>query len=100
MDSGRGRGEDRGRNWVPAIRKVVTQIHLCAPSVVGLSVPDAEVLLKEIEDEVLEQLHTLGERLSAWKKLLHPLVKGFTAASRPSDRRPGLGLVRGARHCR
>jgi transcriptional regulator with XRE-family HTH domain len=46
-----------------AVRKVVGQIHLAAPSVVGVSVPEAEARLKEIEDEILEQLHTLPERL-------------------------------------
>jgi transcriptional regulator with XRE-family HTH domain len=46
-----------------AIRKVVGQIHLAAPSVVGVSVPEAEARLKEIEDEILDQLHTLPERL-------------------------------------
>lgn len=46
-----------------AIRKIVGQIHLAAPSVVGVSVPEAEERLKEIEDEILEQLHTLPERI-------------------------------------
>lgn len=46
-----------------AVRKVVAQIHLAAPSVVGVSVPDAEARLKEIEDEILEQFHTLPERM-------------------------------------
>lgn len=42
---------------------MVAQIHLAAPSVVGVSVPDAEARLKEIEDQILEQLHTLPERM-------------------------------------
>jgi hypothetical protein len=46
------------------VRKVVSQIHLCAPSVVGLSVPEAEARLKEIEDEILEQLHLLDQHLA------------------------------------
>lgn len=46
-----------------AVRKVVGQIHLAAPSVVGLSVPEAEARLKEMEDEILEQLHTVTERV-------------------------------------
>ena len=46
-----------------AVRKVIGQIHLAAPSVVGVSVPEAEARLKEIEDEILEQLHTLPDRL-------------------------------------
>lgn len=44
-----------------AVRKVVTQIHLLAPSVVGLSVAEAEARLKEVEDDVLRQLHGLGK---------------------------------------
>lgn len=52
-----------GSEMGAAIRKVVGQIHLAAPSVVGVSVPEAEARLKEIEDEILEQLHTLPERL-------------------------------------
>ncbi len=50
-----------------AIRKVVSQIHLCAPSVVGVSVAEAEARLKEIEDEILAQLHSLGGALAQWK---------------------------------
>ena len=49
-----------------AVRKVVSQIHLCAPSVVGLSVPEAEACLKEIEAEILEQLHLLDQHLADW----------------------------------
>lgn len=43
-----------------AVRKVVTQLHLHAPAVVGLSVPDAEARLKDFEADMLGQLHTLG----------------------------------------
>lgn len=50
-----------------AIRKVVSQIHLCAPTVVGVSVAEAEARLKEIEDEILQQLHLLGESVAHWK---------------------------------
>lgn len=50
------------------IRKVVTQIHLIAPSIVGLPVPDAEARLKELEDEILEQLHGLDEGISKWEQ--------------------------------
>jgi hypothetical protein len=46
-----------------AIRKIVTQIHLAAPSVVGVSVPEAEARLKEFEDEILMQLHTLDDQV-------------------------------------
>ena len=41
-----------------AVRKVVAQIHLVAPSVVGLPVADAEARLKEVEDEILGIRHT------------------------------------------
>jgi hypothetical protein len=50
-----------------AIRKVIAQIHLCAPSVVGLSVADAEARLKELEDEILQQLHLLDDSIARWK---------------------------------
>lgn len=50
-----------------AIRKVVCQIHLAAPSVVGGSVPDAESRLKEVEDEILQQLHVLSGRIGTLK---------------------------------
>jgi hypothetical protein len=43
-----------------AVRKVVTQLHMVAPSVVGLSVPDAEARLKDVEDDILRQLHQIG----------------------------------------
>jgi len=46
-----------------AIRKIVMQIHLVAPSVVGVSVPEAEARLREVEDELIEQLHTLNTLL-------------------------------------
>ncbi len=52
-----------------AIRKVVTQIHLIAPSVVGLPVPDAETRLKEVEDEILDQLNGLAEQLKQWQEV-------------------------------
>lgn len=51
-----------------AIRKVVSQIHLCAPTVVGVSVAEAEARLKEIEDEILQQLHLLGQSVNAWQE--------------------------------
>lgn len=50
-----------------AIRKVISQIHLCAPTVVGVSVAEAEARLKEIEDEILQQLHLLGQAIKEWK---------------------------------
>jgi len=59
--------EQWGAELGTAIRKIVTTIHLAAPSVVGVSVPDAEERLKELEDEVLTQLHLLGEHLTRWQ---------------------------------
>jgi hypothetical protein len=44
-----------------AIRKVVRQIHQAAPSVVGMQVEDAEARLREIEDEIVSQLHLLDD---------------------------------------
>lgn len=52
-----------------SIRKVVAQIHLVAPSVVGVSVPEAEARLKEIEQEVLQQLHVLDEAAREYRPL-------------------------------
>jgi hypothetical protein len=52
--------EKFGVEFGTAIRKIVTTIHLAAPNVVGVSVAEAEVRLKEIEDEILQQLHLLN----------------------------------------
>lgn len=52
-----------------AIRKVVCQLHLCAPSIVGLTVAEADVALREKEDEIMEQLHTLHTGLEDMKKV-------------------------------
>lgn len=59
--------ENWGGELGAAIRKIVSQIHLKAPSVVGLSAPEAEALLKECEDEILAQLHSLDDRLTGWR---------------------------------
>jgi hypothetical protein len=42
-----------------AIKRVVTTIHMLAPTLVAMTVAEAEVLLREKEDEIMEQLHTL-----------------------------------------
>lgn len=42
-----------------AIRKVVLQIHLNAPSLAGLELPEIEAQLREIEDDVLRQFNTI-----------------------------------------
>lgn len=59
--------EKWGAELGAAIRKVVVQIHLVAPSVVGCTTPEAESRLKDLEDEILSQLHTIGARMEAWK---------------------------------
>lgn len=59
--------EKVGARLGAAIRKVVTSLHLIAPSVVGLTVPEAENLLKEKEDEIIEQLHVMSSGLSDLK---------------------------------
>lgn len=48
-----------------AIRLVVSRFHLIAPTLVGLSAPEIETLLKVQENEVLEQLHRLGRSIHA-----------------------------------
>jgi hypothetical protein len=50
-----------------AIRKVVTHLHRTAPSLEGQPVAVIETRLKEEEDDILKQLHTLDERLNAWQ---------------------------------
>lgn len=51
-----------------AIRKVVTQLHLSAPSLHGLAtVADIEARLKEQEDEILSQLNVLYKHIESLK---------------------------------
>lgn len=57
--------EKWGNELGTSIRKIVSQIHLAAPNVVGVSVAEADSRLKEVEDEILQQLHLLGRELSA-----------------------------------
>ena len=51
-----------------AIRKVVTRLHRTAPSLEGQPVATIEARLKEEEDEILKQLHTIDERLTPWQQ--------------------------------
>ena len=51
-----------------AIRKVITRLHRTAPSLEGQSVAIIEARLKEEEDDILKQLHTLDERLKGWQQ--------------------------------
>jgi hypothetical protein len=51
-----------------AIRKVVTRLHRTAPSLEGHPVATIEARLKEEEDDILKQLHTIDERLKPWQQ--------------------------------
>ena len=51
-----------------AIRKVVTRLHRTAPSLEGQPVATIEARLKEEEDDILKQMHTLHERLTPWQR--------------------------------
>ena len=51
-----------------AIRKVVSRLHRVAPALEGLAVAVIEGRLKEEEDEILKQLHTIGDRLGRWQE--------------------------------
>ena len=55
----------RGRELGSAIRTVITRLHRLAPSLEGHAVTVIETRLKEAEDEILQQLHTLDDRLNA-----------------------------------
>lgn len=44
------------------IAKIVRRIHSHAGELVGLSIPEAEIRLKEVEDSVLLKLHTINHR--------------------------------------
>jgi hypothetical protein len=59
--------EKMGGELGVAIRKVVLQLHLCAHSVVGVSVAEAETILKEVEQEALQQLHQLDQTIEKYK---------------------------------
>ncbi len=50
------------------IRKVVTSIHLVAPSLTGLPIAEVEIRLKELEDEILSKLHLLNSRVRDMKE--------------------------------
>lgn len=55
-----------------AIRQVVCKIHLCATSVVGMTVAEAELRLKEVEDDVLSQLNSLEQRIEEARSHAEP----------------------------
>ncbi len=56
------------RSWGATVRKVVSRLHRAAPSLVGHPIDVVQTRLKEEEDEILKQLHTLHERLEAWQQ--------------------------------
>lgn len=60
--------EQWGAELGASIRKVVGQLHLQAPSLVGLPVAELELRLKELEDETIHQLHLLSANMDRWKK--------------------------------
>jgi hypothetical protein len=66
--SGRGEVARVGAELGAAIRKVVTRLHRTAPSLEGHPVATIEARLKEEEDDILKQLHTLNERLRPWQQ--------------------------------
>lgn len=59
------------------IRKVVCQMHLLAPSLSGLDVVEIEARLKEVEDEVIQQLHLLEEKVQSSKAEAADWVSNF-----------------------
>ncbi|MCZ7636752.1 MAG: hypothetical protein M5U12_12385 [Verrucomicrobia bacterium] len=46
----------------------MTRVHRTAPSLEGQSVAVIEARLKEEEDDILKQLHTLDDRLGEWQR--------------------------------
>ena len=51
-----------GQELSEAVTTTVRTIHTCAPSVVMLSVPDAEIQLRELEDEIFTKLHEIKDK--------------------------------------
>lgn len=60
--------ESVGAALATAIRKVVLGIHLRAPSLANVTVAEADGILKGVEDEIIEQLHTLYRGIDDVKK--------------------------------
>lgn len=57
-----------GTELASAIRTVVSQLHRVAPSRVGHPVETIETRLKDEEDEILKQLHTINVRTGQWQE--------------------------------
>lgn len=73
-----GEVESAGGMLAAAIRKVVTTLHLSAPTLVGRPVNELEQLLKDREDEILQQLHLLHGTIDRIKM---PVVEAEDGAS-------------------
>lgn len=65
-----------------AIRKVVSQLHLLAPSVAGVTPAEAEAMLKDKEDEIVAQLLVLEDGI---ERLLRPVATDFEASDPEED---------------
>jgi hypothetical protein len=52
-----------GADLGASIRKVISQLHLLAPTLAGLEISVIESRLKGVEDEILQQLHLLEEQV-------------------------------------
>ena len=57
-----------GANLGTQIRTIVSQLHLAAADLVGLSAAECEKILKQKEDEILDQLHGLKEEMIQYKE--------------------------------
>lgn len=55
--------ETAGAQLGTAMRRVITQIHLRAPDFAGRTTDECDRLLREVEDEVLEQLHLIPRQM-------------------------------------
>lgn len=60
--------EQWGAELGAALRAVISRLHLIAPNLAGLSIADIESRLIEEEDEILKQIHALGENIKKWSK--------------------------------
>ena len=63
-----GQVEVWGAELAMEIRKAIMAIHIVAPSIVGLTIAEAEMRLKELEDEILAKLHLLGTHVAEMKE--------------------------------
>lgn len=67
--------EEWGAELGAAVRKIVSQIHLSAPTIIECqTVAEVEAELKKVEDDIIEQLHTLDARMQEWRN--EPVAEG------------------------